>query len=56
MGYINCAGCGCEIYIPPELESPDDEGILVASEPYYCDECEWLAETAADIEDQVEEL
>lgn len=47
MGYTICDGCGCEIYIPPELD-PDSEGEKVA--PYYCDECERLAESAADID------
>jgi hypothetical protein len=43
MAEIRCSGCGQIIDVPPEL-SGDMQ--LARIEPYYCDECEWMAETA----------
>lgn len=48
--YIKCAGCGEYIVIPPELVGDWEGGDLTNSEPYFCDACEWQAETAADVD------
>ena len=53
MAYIKCSGCGTIVEIPPELSAGLPDGESQLKEPYYCDECEWIAELAADIDTPV---
>jgi hypothetical protein len=46
MTYVKCAGCDVVIEIPDELSGDWSGDITDPLNPYYCDACEWQAETA----------
>lgn len=50
MSFVKCSGCGEQIAIPAELYPEPVNGEILLNEPYYCDACEWEAETDADID------
>lgn len=50
MAFVKCAGCDEIIDIPDELVGMHADGEVTTDEPYYCDACERIAETAADVD------
>lgn len=48
MTSVKCSGCETIIEIPEELAGDIEEHITRTNEPVYCDECEWVAQTAVD--------